>query len=170
MGGGFRHVVPSVDSTANETTRDVVGNKGDSHFSDSLSGHAHNTNDHFHMVSLTYPALADGPTVTADNVGWTLGALVEIVGAGIITSPFDIHEICVEALSAVDRYLIVLYYGAGDIKCAERKVIKAAQMEGTINVPCRTIIIPSGSRIRAALACKAAVARTADISINYHLY
>lgn len=135
---------------------------------DSLYDKMHNSEEHVHSASKVYPTLAAGVTLTA-GAAWTLGAFAEIVPASTITSEFDIHHISVEALSAVEVYEIVLYYGAGDTECARVRATKAAALEGTLNVPVQTVLIPANSRIRAKVAT-AGGGDTCDISIFYHTY
>ena len=163
--------VPAIDSVSNLDSRDVVGNKNDTHFSDSLSGHAHNTNDHFHRPSLLWPTLAPAILITSKNIAWTLGDnFATIVAADDITEPFDIHWIHFDAISAQGAYEVHLYYGAGDIEIARIPFVKAAQQDGLYSTQSMTPIIPANSQVRAKLASDNAAADTANIKIRYHTY
>ena len=128
--------------------------------------------EHVHKPSQVYPTLAAGIQVEATTgVGaWTLGALVEIVPVDTITLGFDIHHVCIEALSANSVYELVLYSGAGDTEIGRVRVVKNANLDGTMNIPIQTSIVAANSRIRAAIATPADDGETMDISLFYHTY
>lgn len=162
--------VPTADSSDNNTLRDVVGNKTDTHSGDSIYAIAHTIEEHVHKESKVYPTLAAGVTITSSATAWVLGSFATIVAASTITSDFDIHHISIESISANGVYELVLYYGAGDTECGRVRFTKNANQDGTMNVPMMTPIIPANSQIRAKLASNNAVADTSDISIFYHTY
>lgn len=120
----------------------------------------------------TYPTLAAGIAVTANAAGWTLGAFTEIVPAATITSDFIIKSVNIEAVSADDTYELVLYHGASDYECGKIKFSKLAAGDGqeisfTGTGSGKNGVILANSKIRAKLACAAAAANTATISIIY---
>ncbi len=159
--------VPAVDSVSNIDMRDVVGNKGDTHDSDSLSGHAHNTNDHFHKPCLVYPTLANGVAVAGAAGVWGLGGFVQIVPDAAIGSQFDIHWISIEALDDNTIYEIFLY--AVEVFIGHVRFTKNAQQDGTMNIPFQCEIQAAGAQIQAKLA-SAAGNSVATISLFYHIY
>ncbi len=160
-------MVQPVDSAANIDITDVIGNKLDTHDSDSLSGHAHNTNDHFHKPCLTYPTLANGELVESAAGVWTLGALKEIVPINTITSKFDIHYVSIEALTANDVYELWLY--AVEVFIGRVRFTKNAQQDGTMNVPFQCDLQAANAQIQAKVA-SAGGGSDATISLFYHIY
>jgi len=128
----------------------------------------HILDEHAHTASQVYPTLAGGVVLTA-GAAWTLGAFAQIVPATTITERFDIHHVCVEGLSANEVYEVVLYYGATDIECGRVRVVKNANLDGTMNIPLQTPILPADSKIRAKVAT-AGGGDTATVSIFYHIY
>ena len=164
-----RLMVPGVNSPSNLDMRDVIGNKNDTHASDSLSGHAHNTNDHFHQSCYTWPTLADGITVTAAAGPWGLSAgFTEIAAVADIAIDFDIHYISIEDLSANDVYELWLY--AVEVFLGRVRFTKNANQDGTMNVPFQCPVQPANTQIQAKLATKAGGSRSADISLFWHPY
>jgi hypothetical protein len=161
--------VPPVDSAANIETRDVIGNKSDTHSGDSLVALAHTNEEHNHAVSKVYPTLAAGVTVTAAAGAWTLGTLVEIIPASTVTEDFDIHSVDVEDISANGIYELVLYYGAGDTEAGRIRIVQGSVTSAVLNTPIQTPIIPANSRVRAAVA-SAAGSQSVTISLRYHTY
>ena len=157
---------PAADSAANSTFVDVIGSKSDTHDGDSIYAHVETLNDHVHKASKVYPTLAGGTVVTA-GAAWTLGAFAEVVPASTIGTDFDIHHICIEALSAVEVYEIVLYAATTEI--GRVRVVKTANLEGTQNIPIQTPIIAADTQIQAKVAT-AGGADTATISLFYHVY
>jgi hypothetical protein len=137
---------------------------------DSPYAHAHYAEEHIHSPGLVYPTLAAGVTLTCAAVAWTLGAFATIVPASTIGSEFDIHYLSIEALSANAVYEIVLYYGATDIECGRVRVTKNAVMDGTVNAPFQTPLIPADSQIRGKVASNTGAADTVDLSVFYHTY
>ncbi len=163
-----RSMVPVVDSTANTDMREVVGNKLDTHAGSSLLGHAVNSNEHFHTPCQVYPTLAGGVAVGTGAGVWALSAaFVEIVPINTIALPFDIHWLCIEALSANDVFEIVLY--AVEVEIGRVRVVKNAQQDGTMNIPFQDIIVAANAQIQAKSAC-AAGGESVTLSIFYHVY
>lgn len=164
----IRLAVPPTDTARNLDIRDVIGNKLDTHAGSSLLGHAVNSNEHFHTPCQVYPTLANGVAVGTGVGVWALSAaFVEIVPINTITLPFDIHWLCIEALSANDVFEIVLY--AVEVEIGRVRVVKNAQQDGTMNIPFQDIIIPANAQIQAKSAC-AAGGESVTLSIFYHTY
>jgi len=165
--------VPAADSADNNYMQDVIGNKTDTHSGISLYGRVKTLNEHIHSASKVYPTLASGVTVTA-GAAWTLGNFSEIVPVSTIGSPFDIHHVSIENISANDVYELVLYYDAdgtpGDeVECGRVRVTKNASQDSTLNIPMQTPIIPADYQIKAKLASSAG-GNSVDITIFYHVY
>jgi hypothetical protein len=130
----------------------------------------HLADEHIHTEANVYPTLAAGVTVTCGTPAWTLGTIVEVVPASTITSMYDIHHLCIEALSANAVYEIVLYQGAGDTEIGRVRVVKNAIQDGTMNIPIITPIVPANARIRAEVASDSGNADTVTLSLMYHEY
>ena len=125
--------------------------------------------EHIHMPCLVYPTLANGVAVLGGGA-WALdGAFVPIVPINTITERFDIHHICIEALSVNEVYEIVLYAGAAQTEIGRVRVVKNAAQDGTMNIPMQTPIIDANSKIEAKVAT-AGGTDTATLSIFYHTY
>lgn len=140
--------------------------------SNTTAGRVEIIDDHTHMSQFVYPNLADGVVVTGAAGAWTLGALVEVIPVNTITDPFDIHWINVEAASAVDTYVIVLYYGAGgaETEWGRTRFTKSAVLDIQAGVPFQCPIVPKNTRIAAAVANSAGGAETVTISVMGHPY
>ncbi len=158
--------VPAVDSTANTSIEQVVGNKNDTHNGTSIKAMLHKLDEHAHKSSKVWPTLANGVVVTA-GAAWVLGAFAEIAAVNDIAVDFDIHHISVEALSANEVYEIVLY--AATVEIARVRVTKNANLDGTMNVPVQCPIQPANTQIQAKLATEGG-SDTATISLFYHEY
>ena len=159
---------PKADSTLNKSLNDVVGNKLDKVTSNSIYALLHSLEEHAHSPSKVYPTLADGVALTA-GASWVLGAFVEVVPVNTITVAYGIHYISIEALNTNDEYEIVLYQGASDVEVGRVRVTKNAVMDGTMNIPVQTSIIPANARIRAKCASDAG-GSIATITLFYHEY
>ncbi len=161
-------MVKPVDSAANIDITDVIGNKNDTFAGTSIMAETHAMLEHVHTASNVYPTLAGGVAVGTAVGVWTLSAaFVEIVPINTITTDFDIHHICIEALDDNAVYEIVLY--AVEVEIARVRVVKNAVMEGTQNVPIQCAIIPANTQIQAKSASSVGNS-AATISIFYHVY
>ncbi len=129
----------------------------------------HILDEHVHTPCQVYPTLANGVAVLGGGA-WALdGAFVPIVPINTIRQRFDIHWLCIEALSVNEVYEIVLYAGAAQTEVGRVRVVKNAAQDGTMNIPMQTPIIDADSKIEAKVAT-AGGTDTATISIFYHTY
>lgn len=171
--GTLGAVVPSKNSADNVYTRDVIGNKTDNESGDSLYSKIYIAEKHVHGACKVAPTLATGITVTATTGAgaWTLGAFSsDIIAAGAVADPFDIHYINIESLSANTTYELVLYYGAGDTEAGRVRFSRLNNNEAQNAVPFMSPLIPGGSRVRAKLATPADDGENCVISVYYHTY
>lgn len=166
--GGYIPAVQDIDSTKNDNIRDVIGGKSDTHAGNSIYSVNSRLDEHVHAVQLPYPTLADPVTVTSSASAWTLGAFAEIVPVSTITSDFDIHFVIISSISANDEYELALYAATTLIACVA--FVKSAAGEPSTPLTIQTPINPANTQIQAKLASKAALARTVDVKILYHLY
>lgn len=158
--------VPAVNSAANSSVEQVVGNKSDTHVGDSAMAILHILNEHAHVHSEVYPTLANGEDVVS-GAAWVLGVFKEIVPVNTINEVFDIHYISIEELSANDVYELVLY--AATVEIGRVRFIKNAVQDGTVNVPFQCDMQPANTQIQAKLATSSG-GDTARISLFLHRY
>lgn len=172
--------VPSEDSAANNNIADVIGNKTDSSFSDSVTpsiiGHLRAGYYHVHDSAKVYPVGADPVTVTDKNdVGvtpWGHGTIVEIIPADTITVKFDIHWVLISDISAPDDYELKLYKGAA----ASEELIATIAFARSSNFsqegsqPIQVAPIPANTRISASLASGDSDGASCKIKLYYHTY
>lgn len=162
------HTLAEVDGTGNLDIADVIGNRDDDHSTITLAGRAHMLHDHAHKSQNVYPTLADGIVVTSSAVAWTLGNFIEIIPASTIISPFDLHFLDISSISANDNYELVIY--AVEVKIACVSFTKSAGGEPNVPLRIQTPINLANAQIQAKLASKAALARTIELKIQYHIY
>lgn len=163
--------VPDINSTANILSRDVTGNKLDTHDGTSTRAIAHKLNEHFHTAQDVYPTLADGVTLTTGADDWEQGAFIEIVPADTITKDFDIHEVVVESVNTADKtYELHLYSGADDILIGKARFAAGSVRGGVPNVHEQMDLIAANSRIRSKLAIADGGSKTLVLSLRYHTY
>jgi len=161
-------MVHETNSAANIDVVDVIGSKSDTHNGSSILAHAHTVDEHIHTACNVYPTLAGGVAVgTAVGVWGLSAAFVEIVPVNTITTDFDIHWLCIEALDDNTIYEVVLY--AVEAEIGRVRVVKNAQMDGTLNIPFQCPIIPANTQIQAKTA-SAAGTSVVTLSIFYHVY
>lgn len=128
--------------------------------------------DHFHHISKCHPETGAGTTVTGSADANALGDYAVLVATNAITSPFDIHYIGIENMSANDTYILHLYAGAdgseSEIGCI--RVIKTATSDPSVRFPIGTPVVAKNTQIKAKLATVGGGSDTMTISIGYHIY
>lgn len=126
---------------------------------------------HIHDRARCYPTLSAGKVVNGAAGAWTLGTMTEIVPVNVITDPFDIHYIILEAASATDVYELVLYSGlaGSEVEIARIRTARESATSGVSDIPCMCYVQPANSRISARLA-SASGGDNVTISIFYHTY
>lgn len=167
------HPVPPVDGSGNVFMRDVIGNRSDGHDTDSVAGRLHMVHDHFHKPMDVFPTGVSGVTVTAgDAEAWDLGDFAVVVAANDITSPFDIHFVVVEAMSADATYELILFSGvdASEVEIAHARFVRITNILRSESIPIQTPINVANGQIKAKLMSSSGAANTATISLAYHLY
>lgn len=150
---------------------DVIGNPGDGHGANTLSGYLKEILEHIHKEAKVYPTLADCVTVTSGAGDWALGSFVEVVPINTITEEFDIHQVIIETFNTKNKtYELVIYYGGSDTE-AGRIRFQSGDNKGNVdNGAFQTPLISENSKIRAKLAIEDGGSKTACISIRYHTY
>lgn len=174
--------VVEVDSTDNDSYRDVIGNKEDKSFSDianhgsspSIIGHLTAGYYHVHDAAKLYPKLADAVPINNEAASiaagaWTEGDKQTIIPASTLTKNFDIHWIKIFSISDNDEYVLTLYNGDTEIGCVGFAKVNnfISHVDCIIQVPPQ----PANSEIKATLAAKAGTStRTVTLKIFYHEY
>ena len=74
-----RSVLPAQNTSNNNNFSDVLGNKTDTHLGDSIYAKLEKMDEHIHSRTRTYPYLAAGISLAANNSALTMGNIVEIV-------------------------------------------------------------------------------------------
>ena len=164
--------VPSQDSASNVNSSDVVGNKTDDEFGTSIAGRSNGLFEHAHMPAKVYPTMAAGVTVTKGVGSWVLGSFVVVVPANTITSPFDIHGINYDDVTAAGVYEIVLYSGAdgSEVEIGRIRCTRTGTTAIATESPFMTVIVAANSQIKAKCAASQAGAGTVVVSLRYHTY
>ena len=131
----------------------------------------HIIQDHIHGSSCVYPTLAVGTTVTGHATAWTLGAAFqEVIPASTIGSPFDIHHIDVEGISADGTYELVLYAVETEIGRVRASFSGIANSIALASVPFQCKIQDADTQIQAKVASSSGGEDTITISLHYHTY
>jgi hypothetical protein len=161
--------VPTADSAANTSIRDVIGNKTDTVAGDSIYAMQLDVYENINQQVYVYPTLAAGATVVSANADWTYGAYAEVVPASTITSDFHIRSVQIETCDENAIFQLELYSGAGDTLVSAIRFAVAGGFFGNSVYVIGSAHIAANARIRARLASSngtAAIA-TATISISY---
>ena len=164
--------VQSVNSTSNTNISDVIGNKSDDEFGTSIAGKVNGLFEHSHMASKCYPTMASGVTVTKGVGSWVLGAFAVVVPANTITSPFDIHGINFDDITAAGVYELVLYAGpdGSEVEIGRTRCTRTGTTAIATESPFMTVVNLANVQIKAKCAASQAGAGTVVISIRYHHY
>ncbi len=161
--------VVNPDTVNNQTVKDVLGNKDDTHLGNSLFAHAHIVEEHIHKEQLVYPTLANSIQVAGGAGAWQLGNLVTLMPANTVAAEmrFDIHWIIICALSANDEYELILY--ADTTQIGRLAFTRTDKKDVTDGVPFQCPILAPDVRIRARLASSSG-GDTGNFKLMYHEY
>lgn len=159
--------VPILNCPDNKTIADVIGNKEDDEFGDSLYAHAYTVNAHIHTAQKVYPSLADSIQINTHANAWMLGNLTEIIPANVVAFPFDIHWIAISDISANGEYELVLYAGTTEIGRAV--FTRTDKKDVNDGMPFLCVVLPANTQIQARLASDSG-GDNAKIKVYYHCY
>ncbi len=160
--------VPAVDSVANNTIRDVLGQKGDSHDGTSAMSKLHLLDDHVHKLQFVVPNLANAVSVTASASSWALSAaFVEIIAVNEIDEPFDLHYVSM-TFDANDEYQLNIY--AGEVLIASVDGERNTNQIRVANDPIQMEMQPANTQIQVKLACKSTNANSVTVKFKGHRY
>lgn len=121
----------------------------------------------------TYPTMADSIVLTSGAGDWEVGALTEVIPAGIIEVPFAIGFIGLGLVSATQTvYEIELFKGeiGAEVEIGQTRAFRQMQQSGSAPSPCQTEILPAGTRISARCATGGIGAETIGIAVFYKQY
>jgi len=121
--------------------------------------------DDSYMPVIVYPTLAAGVPLVSGNADWVLGAVTQIIPAGIAT-PFLLQMVVIETLDKDGVFELVLYHGAADAESARIRFSIFGGFFGQAVFRIPSALIPTGERIRAALACSTGLAAAANATIS----
>lgn len=125
--------------------------------------------EHVHSAAKVYPTGAAAITVTAGNAApWRLGNYAEIIPAGTVSLPFDIHFINVETCTVNTTYELVLYASTTEI--GRLRFYRTNLREPGSGKPIKTPIVVANTQIQAKLATATGNADQIQITIGYHTY
>jgi len=139
-----------------------------------IFGRTKKIDEHLHSSAKVYPELANPVTLTKAAGAWAdyPASKTEIVPINTIASPFDIHFILVDTISANGNYTVKLYSGAigAEVEIAVVSVVKtaSASQEGAIPIQCP--VQAANTRISGAISSSNAAANTLNLKIHYHTY
>jgi hypothetical protein len=172
--------VPTANSTANNVSADVIGNKEDFvgvpyNFGDnSLAAFATTGYYHVHGQAFVYPTLADNVTLTAGSGAWdNTGAITEVIPANALSvAAFDLHWLEVSNISANGTVEIEIFAGGAgsEVKIgsarANRTTNQARNGPQAIQIPQQ----PANTRISCRLSDSTSGALTCQVSFSGHYY
>ena len=127
--------------------------------------------EHIHALSMVYPSLAGGVTITGGVAAWQEGAFAEIIPVDTITEDFDIHFIVVEDVSLDDIYELSLYAATTEI--GRIRLTATLTAGGRIifpPIPFQCRVQAKNAQIQAKLANELGGSETVKISLHYHEY
>jgi hypothetical protein len=164
--------VPTVDSAANSTEADVVGNKNDDENGSSLASKTFRSDKHQHSAAKVYPTLAAGATVTKSATPWTLGAFAVVVPTNTIAEEFDIHGINFDSVPDNGTFELVLYAGpnGSEVEIGRVSFTRVSASSTEFEVPFMCPLNSPNAQIKAKLAGSNSQATAAVLSIRYHVY
>jgi hypothetical protein len=169
---------PATNSADNPDFRYVIGSKLDASYAGgtSLFAHAHTLEDHVHSTQLVRPDLANAVTVTGHANAWTYGVLsgdiIPAAGPGSMASPFDIHGIAINTISANDQYQLALVKTVGgvDTVIMEVSFVRESPQLTSMHIPVQTPLMAAWTQIRAKLASAGGGGDTCGIKVRLHVY
>ena len=130
-------------------------------------------NNHAHSKTETYPTLASGKPVQGSTIAWEYGNFAEIIPAGAIDKPFDIHYIKIESSPGTGVYEIHFFSGklGEEVDIGSIRIVQPPGAFSTaMSVPFQRPIMPKGTRISAKMASTVTNTPTVVMSVQYHTY
>jgi hypothetical protein len=165
--------VPSPNSSDNNYLRDVVGNKLDDESGNSLYSHSYMFEKHIHNDSFIRPYL--GSSVLIQKASGTWAAFptpTQIIAAGDIIEPFDLHFLNISNISANGEYQIGLFYGPAlsetlvNVYGTAKNAIQSQEGSRVI----LTRLFPANTRISVALTGDPVAQETLRLFVEGHTY
>jgi len=134
--------------------------------------------EHVHSPCRVYPTLGaggawvPGATLVAGAAAGVFGAYADIIPAGVLTEPFDIHWFSVEYISNTAEYEVVIAVGApgSEVEVGRFRFARLAVQNSENGFPFMMKVHAPNSRVRGKLASSAAGAPSIRLCSHYHYY
>lgn len=149
-----------------------IGTRYDTAFDETLYGRTIAVFNNLHSTQRVYPTLAPASRITPGTLAWVLGTLVEVIPAGAIVTPFDIHFLNMGYVASQTTYEIHIYSGAigSEVDICSARFTRNNPFGDAPSVPIAAPIQPANTRISARIASAIVGGSYADISISYNPY
>lgn len=128
---------------------------------------------HVHGESFVYPKYANPVQISSAVASWaTTGTITEVIPAGALAKPFDLHWCSVSEISADLFGVIDIYSGA----IGEEVLIGAVDVNRTVNfsregtAPVQISQQPAGTRISCKFSDSTTSSRTVRVKFYGHFY
>lgn len=128
---------------------------------------------HIHGESFVYPKYAVPVQLTSAVASWaTTGTITEVIPAGALAKPFDLHWCSISEISADLFGVIDIYSGASEAEV----LIGSVDVNRTINfsregtAPVQIPQQPAGTRISCKFSDSTTSARTVRVKFYGHFY
>ena len=128
---------------------------------------------HVHGASFVLPNKADPITLTSSAAAWSeTGTLMEIIGAGAITQPFDLHWASISDISAALDGMIDFYAGPieAPVWIGAVDVVRTSNFSRENAMPLQVPQQPANARISARFSDSTTSTRTCRVKVYGHVY
>ena len=128
---------------------------------------------HVHGESFLYPDKASPVTLTSAAGAWAgTGVVVEIIPAGALGRPFDLHWCSISTISAELDGVIDFFSGPADdlVKICSVDVERSSNFSRESALPMQVPQLPAGTRISARFTDSTTSQRTVRVKIYGHFY
>jgi hypothetical protein len=128
---------------------------------------------HVHGASFLYPDKADPVLLTSSAAAWSqTGDITQVIPAGVIAKPFDLHWCSVWAVSDVLYGVVDIFAGPADapVKIGAVDVGRTANFSRESNLPVQIPQQPAGTRISCRFSDGTTSTRTVRVKFYGHVY
>ena len=127
--------------------------------------------EHNHSIDKCSVNATNAPVFTASTASWAYGGYVEVIAAGAVSNPFDIHYINAGAVSDVGTYQYQLAQGTAgnESLIATGRIARLSVQSGAMSVPTQTPVLDAGTRVSMRIASNV-TSSTLVASVQYHEY
>jgi len=128
---------------------------------------------HVHGASFLYPDKVDPVLLTSSAASWSeTGDIIEIIPAGAIAKPFDLHWASIWAISENLYGVVDIFAGPAEapVKIGAVDVGRTANFSRESNLPVQVPQQPAGTRISCRFSDSTTSARTCRVKFYGHVY